>query len=92
MFMQTANAAPPAVRDYDWLVVNSSAGKDGQAMLDVVCEQARLEGVLDRVVVVHADLGRGKARTLRVLPDAATARCRMCAPANRGGSTRPTSW
>lgn len=50
----------PSVKmaDYDVILVNSSAGKDSQAMLDVVVEQARLEGVFDRLVVVHADLGR----------------------------------
>jgi 3'-phosphoadenosine 5'-phosphosulfate sulfotransferase (PAPS reductase)/FAD synthetase len=44
--------------EYDWVVVNSSAGKDSQAMLDVVCEKAKAEGVAERLVVVHADLGR----------------------------------
>jgi 3'-phosphoadenosine 5'-phosphosulfate sulfotransferase (PAPS reductase)/FAD synthetase len=39
-------------------VVNSSGGKDSQAMLDLVCQRAEAEGVLARVVVVHADLGR----------------------------------
>lgn len=43
---------------YDVILVNSSAGKDSQAMLDYVVELARAAGVLDRVVVVHADLGR----------------------------------
>ena len=56
--METAIAAAPTLRDYAWLVVNSSAGKDSQAMLDVVAQQAKSEEVLDRLVVVHADLGR----------------------------------
>jgi 3'-phosphoadenosine 5'-phosphosulfate sulfotransferase (PAPS reductase)/FAD synthetase len=56
--MKSAIAEPLPLRAYDWLVVNSSAGKDSQAMLDVVVEQAKAEGVLDRIVVVHADLGR----------------------------------
>ncbi|HEX5271110.1 MAG TPA: phosphoadenosine phosphosulfate reductase family protein [Gemmataceae bacterium] len=56
--MQTANAATPRLRDFDHVVVNSSAGKDSQAMLDAVVEEAKKEGVLERVVVVHADLGR----------------------------------
>ena len=34
--MKTAIAGAPILRDYDCLVVNSSAGKDSQAMLDVV--------------------------------------------------------
>lgn len=44
--------------DYTWIVVSTSAGKDSQAMMDVVCALAREQGVLDRVVGVHADLGR----------------------------------
>lgn len=50
--------APSTLADYDWIVVSSSGGKDSQAMLDYVCERAEAEGVLSRVVVVHADLGR----------------------------------
>src|SRR5919197_3032477 len=52
-----APAVPVDLRLYDRVVVNSSAGKDSQAMLDVVVEQARGQGVLDRVVVLHCDLG-----------------------------------
>lgn len=48
----------PDLSEYDVILVNSSAGKDSQAMLDVVVEQARAAAVLDRVVVFHADLGR----------------------------------
>ena len=44
--------------DYDTILVNSSAGKDSQAMLDYLVELADKEGVRDRLVVVHADLGR----------------------------------
>lgn len=43
---------------YDTILVNSSAGKDSQAMLDLVVELAKAANVLDRVVVVHCDLGR----------------------------------
>jgi 3'-phosphoadenosine 5'-phosphosulfate sulfotransferase (PAPS reductase)/FAD synthetase len=43
---------------YDWIVISSSAGKDSQAMLDYVAELAKAAGVLERVVVVHCDLGR----------------------------------
>jgi 3'-phosphoadenosine 5'-phosphosulfate sulfotransferase (PAPS reductase)/FAD synthetase len=43
---------------YDWILVNSSAGKDSQAMLDYMVELATAAGVLDRLVVVHCDLGR----------------------------------
>jgi 3'-phosphoadenosine 5'-phosphosulfate sulfotransferase (PAPS reductase)/FAD synthetase len=49
----------PDLRAYDWIVLNSSAGKDSQAMLDYVVEQCDRAGVpRRRLVVVHADLGR----------------------------------
>lgn len=51
-------ADPGPLSSFDWIVVNSSGGKDSQAMLDLVCERAEAEGVLSRVVVVHCDLGR----------------------------------
>lgn len=43
-----------------WLVVNSSGGKDSQAMLDLVAREVVAAGHVsaDRVVVVHADLGK----------------------------------
>ena len=44
--------------NYDWIVVNSSGGKDSQAMLHEVCRLAKELGILHRVVVVHADLGQ----------------------------------
>ena len=54
----TVTAGPtPNLTDYDVILVNSSAGKDSQASLDVVVEQACAAGVVERVVVVHADLG-----------------------------------
>lgn len=48
----------PDLASFDVIVVNSSAGKDSQAMLDLVVEKATAAGVLDRVSVFHADLGR----------------------------------
>jgi 3'-phosphoadenosine 5'-phosphosulfate sulfotransferase (PAPS reductase)/FAD synthetase len=54
----TVTAGPtPNLTDYDVILVNSSAGKDSQAALDVVAKTAARAGVSDRVVVVHADLG-----------------------------------
>lgn len=50
--------AEPMLRTHDWILVSSSGGKDSQASLDVVMQHAEAEGVEDRVVVVHADLGR----------------------------------
>ena len=43
--------------DFDIILINSSAGKDSQAMLDRVSYQAEKERVSDRLTVVHADLG-----------------------------------
>jgi 3'-phosphoadenosine 5'-phosphosulfate sulfotransferase (PAPS reductase)/FAD synthetase len=57
----TVTAGPtPELADYDVILVNSSAGKDSQATLDVVGAAARDAGALDRVVVVHADLGEAE--------------------------------
>lgn len=44
--------------DYDWILVNSSAGKDSLAMLDVLVTQAEAEDCKDSILVVHCDLGR----------------------------------
>lgn len=47
------------LRSYDWILVNSSAGKDSQAMLDYVVACCDSAGVArSKIVVVHADLGR----------------------------------
>lgn len=63
-------AAGPDLGSYDWIVVNSSAGKDSLAMLDVICSQAEAAGLLGRVVVVHCDLGRVEWRGTRELAEA----------------------
>lgn len=49
----------PTLTKYDWIIANSSAGKDSQAMLDFLveqCDQAKVPR--KRLVVAHADLGR----------------------------------
>ncbi len=43
---------------YDVIVLSTSGGKDSQAMIGHVVELARAAGVADRLVAVHADLGR----------------------------------
>jgi 3'-phosphoadenosine 5'-phosphosulfate sulfotransferase (PAPS reductase)/FAD synthetase len=43
---------------YDWIIINTSAGKDSQAMTDYVVELADRVGIRDRLVMAHADLGR----------------------------------
>ncbi len=45
------------LRWFDWIVIESSGGKDSQGMLDFVSRLAAVQGVTDRIVVVHADLG-----------------------------------
>lgn len=48
----------PALADYDIVIANISGGKDSQAMLDLLVERAREQEVVERIVAVHADLGR----------------------------------
>lgn len=64
----------PDLRSYDAIVVSSSAGKDSQAMLDVVCARATAAAALDRVVVVHCDLGRVEWPGTRELAERQAAR------------------
>lgn len=52
------DGAPPDLASYDIILVNSSGGKDSQTCLRAVVQAARDAGVSNRVVVVHADLGR----------------------------------
>lgn len=59
----------PALDSYDWILVNSSAGKDSQAMLDLVYQLAAAIGVADRLVVVHCDLGRVEWQGTRELAE-----------------------
>jgi 3'-phosphoadenosine 5'-phosphosulfate sulfotransferase (PAPS reductase)/FAD synthetase len=49
---------PRDLRSYDKIVVNSSAGKDSQALLTLMVEVCRRLGIESRLVVVHCDLGR----------------------------------
>jgi len=53
-------ASCPDLASYDFILVNTSAGKDSQVMLDVVCKLAAERGVMDRVVAVHCDLGQAE--------------------------------
>jgi 3'-phosphoadenosine 5'-phosphosulfate sulfotransferase (PAPS reductase)/FAD synthetase len=43
--------------EFDLTVISSSAGKDSIVTEDLVCQRAAEQGVLDRVVVLHCDLG-----------------------------------
>ncbi|MEU7822959.1 phosphoadenosine phosphosulfate reductase family protein [Catellatospora sp. NPDC049133] len=51
-------APRPELSSFDRIIINSSGGKDSQACLDVVVQAARAAGALDRVVVLHCDMGR----------------------------------
>ena len=64
----------PDLRAYDILLVNSSAGKDSQALLDCVHEHAAAQGVADRITVVHAGLGDVEWPGTRELAEAQAAR------------------
>lgn len=48
------------VEDYDLIAVNSSGGKDSQAMLDAVFRECRRLGIEDRIHVYFADLQRAE--------------------------------
>ena len=57
--MFLAPSVLPELHDYDWIPLNSSGGKDSQAMLDYVVALADTYDVpRGRLLVVHADLGR----------------------------------
>ena len=53
----TLGAWQPNLRHFDLVLLNSSGGKDSAAMLIVMKKLAEAQGVLDRVRVIHADLG-----------------------------------
>src|SRR6266540_202044 len=55
--MHASTAGTPNLAAYDVILVNSSGGKDSQAMLDEVCTLATAAGVLHRVTVLHCALG-----------------------------------
>jgi len=57
------------LRSYDIILVNSSAGKDSQAMLTHIVGLADAAGVRDRLVVVHCDLGRVEWKGTRELAE-----------------------
>src|SRR5437764_3467150 len=49
----------PKLADYDFVVINSSSGKDSQTALRFVAQMAERESYpRERIMVAHADLGR----------------------------------
>ena len=59
----------PDLSSFDIILVNTSAGKDSQAMLDYLVELADEAGVRDRMVAVHCDLGRVEWEDTRELAE-----------------------
>ncbi len=48
----------PNLKEFDWIVLNTSSGKDSQTTMRYVVERCREAGVsAGRIVAVHADLG-----------------------------------
>lgn len=62
------NSNPP-LSEYEIILINSSAGKDSQAMLSHVVSLSDIEGVKDRLTVVHCDLGRVEWKGTRELAE-----------------------
>jgi 3'-phosphoadenosine 5'-phosphosulfate sulfotransferase (PAPS reductase)/FAD synthetase len=60
--------------EFDVILLNSSGGKDSMAMLDLLAEEAARQGVRDRLVVGHADLGRAEWPGTRELAEKQAAR------------------
>jgi 3'-phosphoadenosine 5'-phosphosulfate sulfotransferase (PAPS reductase)/FAD synthetase len=57
------------LRDFDAIVISTSGGKDSQTQLRVICDLAKEQGVLDRCVAVHCDLGRVEWKGTRELAE-----------------------
>ncbi len=55
---EDAKEPRPDLNSYDHILVNTSAGKDSLAMTSLVCGLARDQNILERVSLVHADLGK----------------------------------
>lgn len=54
----TAPSADLDLTEFDLIIINTSGGKDSQTMMRRVVQLAAEQGVRDRLVAVHADLGR----------------------------------
>lgn len=72
--MNATTTTVPDLTEFDIILVNTSAGKDSEVMLHVVHEMAVAAGVSDRIVAVHADLGRVEWPGTRELAERQVAR------------------
>lgn len=60
----------PNLAQYDRIIVNSSAGKDSQAMLHYVCQELDRRGIArSKILVVHSDLGRVEWKGTKALAE-----------------------
>ena len=59
----------PDLTAYDYIIVNTSGGKDSQAMLTHLHAIASHLGITDRLVAVHADLGQVEWQGTRELAE-----------------------
>ena len=55
------------LNDYDFVIVNTSGGKDSQAMTDYLYRLAEKQNAHHKLVMVHADLGRVEWKGTRKL-------------------------
>lgn len=73
---QTVGLSGLRFGEYDYVLINSSGGKDSQAMLWVLADQAARQAFpRERMIVVHADLGRMEWPGTRVLAERQAALC-----------------
>jgi Phosphoadenosine phosphosulfate reductase family len=59
LYRRTWRNLEPAIdlREWDYIISSTSSGKDSQAMCYEIARLAEQQGVLDRVITVHSDLG-----------------------------------
>lgn len=69
MLFQSPSVDGVDLDSYDLILVNSSGGKDSQAMLHKIACLAAAADLSDRVVVVHADLGHVEWEGTRALAE-----------------------
>ena len=69
--MNETNNTTPDLSSFDFIVINTSAGKDSQAMMDYVVRLAEAAGVnvRERVIAVHCDLGQVEWQGTRELAE-----------------------
>jgi 3'-phosphoadenosine 5'-phosphosulfate sulfotransferase (PAPS reductase)/FAD synthetase len=70
----TTDTTPATLADFDVILLNSSGGKDSQAMLDYMARMMDAQGVnRSAAIVVHADLGRVEWEGTKQLAEAQAA-------------------